>query len=470
MKVEMINPVKLIEYDNNPRLNDDAVGYVAESIKAYGFKQPIVVDKENVIIAGHTRKRAAMELGLDNVPVIRADDLTDDQVKAYRLADNKVAEFSTWDNELLDSELELIEMNMDVFGFDTETISLDSYKDLEFEEYEDNETSDDDVEVVKEIYSYDEIISDAFNYYREHGFPFPQLSLFEMKQQINKISNLPTEKLPKSNVGYKVADTYHKHRFEGSAIGMRSPLQSFDIDKSLTKALKMDYPNIKKDAINFIYLVNGTQANANFRPAFCKYILDVYGNKGKKYLDPCMGYGGRFVGFLASDFETYVGTDPSTKSFESNQRMKDDLITKDKKAHMYNEPFEELDLSEYENNVDIVFTSPPYFNKEVYAEDEETQSANKFKEYDDWKENFLKALIKKAHTCLKDDCYFVLNIEDITDKNNRIDLVNDSVNLAQKIGFQYIKREEFIMQKRTMVKDGKKVSQDGIESVLIFRK
>lgn len=104
-------------YENNPRFNDEAVEYVAESIKQYGWKQPIVVDVSGVIIAGHTRYKAAKLLGMDTVPVLVASDLTADQVKAYRLADNKVSDYSQWDNKLLLQELD--EIPDDMFtGFD----------------------------------------------------------------------------------------------------------------------------------------------------------------------------------------------------------------------------------------------------------------------------------------------------------------------------------------------------------------
>lgn len=86
-KVQDIRP-----YENNPRKNDDAVKYVAESIRQFGFKVPIIIDKEGVIVAGHTRYKASLKLGLEEVPCIIADDLTPEQVKAFRLADNKTAE------------------------------------------------------------------------------------------------------------------------------------------------------------------------------------------------------------------------------------------------------------------------------------------------------------------------------------------------------------------------------------------
>lgn len=118
MEIKQIRLKHLKEYENNPRQNDEAVDKVAESIKKFGFKVPIIVDNDLEIIAGHTRKKAALKLGLDEVPVIVADDLNDEQIKAFRLADNKVAEFSEWDMELLMSELEEIEIDMENFGFD----------------------------------------------------------------------------------------------------------------------------------------------------------------------------------------------------------------------------------------------------------------------------------------------------------------------------------------------------------------
>lgn len=105
-------------YENNPRNNDDAVEVVKKSIEKFGFKVPLVIDKNNVIVCGHTRAKACIELGIKKVPCVIADDLTDEQIKAFRLADNKVAEASTWDYNLLDFELDAIKgINMEDFGF-----------------------------------------------------------------------------------------------------------------------------------------------------------------------------------------------------------------------------------------------------------------------------------------------------------------------------------------------------------------
>lgn len=115
---------ELIPYAKNPRKNDQAVDAVAASIKEFGFKVPIVIDGDGVIVAGHTRLKAALLLGLETVPCVVADDLTEDQIKAFRLADNKTAELAEWDYALLDEEIaELTDIDMSQFGFDTQIMA-----------------------------------------------------------------------------------------------------------------------------------------------------------------------------------------------------------------------------------------------------------------------------------------------------------------------------------------------------------
>lgn len=110
---------EVIPYANNPRDNSNAIDKVAESIREFGFKVPIVIDKDNVIVAGHTRVAAAKLLGMTEVPAVMADDLTDEQIKAYRIADNSTAELAGWDFGKLDKELESIQdIDMTKYGFE----------------------------------------------------------------------------------------------------------------------------------------------------------------------------------------------------------------------------------------------------------------------------------------------------------------------------------------------------------------
>lgn len=118
IQIEMIPLKQLVPYRNNPRKNDGAVDYVKNSILQFGFKVPLVVDRDNVIVCGHTRYKAAVKLNLREVPCVRADDLDEAQVQAFRLADNKVAEKSRWDVDRLEIELDnLPDIDMSLFGF-----------------------------------------------------------------------------------------------------------------------------------------------------------------------------------------------------------------------------------------------------------------------------------------------------------------------------------------------------------------
>lgn len=135
MKIIYKNIDELIPYENNPRINDEAVEYVKNSIKEFGFKVPVVIDKDNVIIAGHTRIKASKELGIKDIPCIIADDLTEEQVKAFRLADNKVSEKSMWDYTKLDEELEsILDIDMSIFDFDINNDDLSIELDYDLEE------------------------------------------------------------------------------------------------------------------------------------------------------------------------------------------------------------------------------------------------------------------------------------------------------------------------------------------------
>ena len=126
-------PIKdIVPYARNPRDNKSAVQYVKASIKEFGFKNPVILDRKNEIVAGHTRILAAKELGMVEVPCIRADDLTEEQVRAFRIADNKVSEVSTWDETLLDLELLDIGIDMSQFGFEGD-IDLNAEKTVERE-------------------------------------------------------------------------------------------------------------------------------------------------------------------------------------------------------------------------------------------------------------------------------------------------------------------------------------------------
>ena len=146
MKIVNVKLEELKPYEKNPRKNDKAIDFVANSIKEFGFKVPLVIDKNYVIVAGHTRYQASKKLGLTEVPCLIADDLTDEQIKAFRIADNKTNDMAEWDDALLGDELkELVDsFDMTNFGFGEFEISMLT---------EDMEPDDYDKDLIKEYSS-----------------------------------------------------------------------------------------------------------------------------------------------------------------------------------------------------------------------------------------------------------------------------------------------------------------------------
>ena len=119
MQIEMLPIEAIREYERNPRLNEEAVQPVADSISAFGFRVPVIVDTDNVLVAGHTRLKAARQLDMTEVPAVRADDLTPEQIRAFRVADNKLHELSSWDVERLAAELgdlQVLEVDLESLG------------------------------------------------------------------------------------------------------------------------------------------------------------------------------------------------------------------------------------------------------------------------------------------------------------------------------------------------------------------
>ena len=144
VKIKAVPVVDLKEYGNNPRKNKKAVEAVAKSIDNFGFKNPIIIDKDGVIIAGHTRKAAAEQLGLDVVPCIIADDLTPEQAAAFRLADNKTAELSEWDDDKLAEEIKALAdfpVDLSEFGFDLS--EFEERQEVTEDDYEEEEEAED---------------------------------------------------------------------------------------------------------------------------------------------------------------------------------------------------------------------------------------------------------------------------------------------------------------------------------------
>lgn len=169
MQVIDVELSKLKEYENNPRFNDNAIEAVRNSIASFGFKTPIIIDKDFIIVAGHTRKKAAEALGLKTAPCIIADDLTEEQIKAFRLVDNKTAELAEWDTEKL--ELELLNINIDMSEFRFDKVVFDEFTtDFSLPEDDKPQTRTITLSLCEEQYTLCESVIDYFSDKIEHSY------------------------------------------------------------------------------------------------------------------------------------------------------------------------------------------------------------------------------------------------------------------------------------------------------------
>ena len=331
------------------------------------------------------------------------------------------------------------------------------------------ELIDDGVKTI--LFNQEDILESAFQYFREKGFPYPHMPLFRCKMELNDLANLKQADCLNSRIGYRIADTYNTHRFHSSAAGMSSPYHSFMDDTRLKKVLQKQFQSSGKfeyGYLGFMSLVNGTQACSNFRPAFAKMLYNQYCPKGGVVFDSSTGYGGRLTGFLASHCSEYHVTDPNTLTHAANTKLANDLKG-DKKVNLYNFPAEDLDIEHIRESCDFSFSSPPYFSKERYS-DEETQSWKRYPEYEQWLQGFLKPVIKKSFDVLKSGSYFVWNIEDVILKTKKYPLVEPSIEFGKEIGFEYVRTDRFALAPRTRVVEGVKTIIQASEAVIVFIK
>lgn len=255
MKVILKKLTEIHPYERNPRKNEEAVDYVANSIKEFGFKVPIVIDKNGIIVAGHTRYKAAKKMNLKEVPCVVADDLTEEQIKAYRLADNKVAEFSEWDFELLDMELENIcEIDMLDFGFDFK---------------EELETEEDDYNVeqaLEEIYEPKTKIGDIYILGNHRLMCGDSTNI----QDIKKLMNGNIADLVVTDPPYNVA---YEGKTKETLTIKNDNMESEEFNLFLTKAFQTIETSLKKGGAFYIWYAS--REHINFESALNKVGLEV---------------------------------------------------------------------------------------------------------------------------------------------------------------------------------------------------
>ena len=372
MEIINVKTTDLQEYVNNPRDNDAAVDAVAESIKQFGFKVPIIVDRDGVIVAGHTRKKAAERLGLADVPCIVADDLTPEQIKAFRLADNKTGELAEWDFAALEkelAELTAFDVDMSAFGFDEgifDEMESENYLDkFKSENYKSGSLSD--------------------------RYIVPPLSILDTRQGYwqdrKKMWLEKTGNLNETRDG------------EFGRFG----------DSEMMTELK-----------------GGT---SNFDPVLAEIVYKWFCVDGGKIIDP---FGGEQTkGVVAGElgFHYYgceIRADQVALNIEKTKEYAD--------VHYFCGDSNDIDKVIDGDDFDLCFTSPPYYDLEVYSDDDMSSLGT----YEEFMKQY-KNIFKKCYDKLKDDSFLVVKVGEIRDKKSGIyrNFVGDNIRIMNEIGLKY---------------------------------
>lgn len=316
-----------------------------------------------------------------------------------------------------------------------------------------------------------EEVEKLFKYYREHGFPNYERSSYNHKKELDKIIKFNEDTifnnrdLGQTMHGCGFLWTFFPHwidvRYKTEKKTLR---ENWDNDDKLRSLILKTY----KWQLKFgrgVFTTNRIRQNAkvycskqsvsNFRPTVAKYIYNNFGNKGVVW-DMSAGWGGRLLGFLASDCKKYIGTEPSTQSFNGLLEIKE----------IYNYVNKEIELqcigSENfipKEKVDLCFTSPPYFDTEEYSQ-EETQSFKAHPTKKQWIKGFLKQTISNCKFSLKDNGYMIINISN-TKSNDWIE--QETIKIAKREGFKFINTYYLVLS--SIAGNGKKR-----EPIFIFKK
>lgn len=412
-KIKYTNPNNLKPYENNPRINDLTVDKVCESIKEFGFTNPILVDPDMIIIAGHTRRESALKLGLERVPYIINDTLTQEQVKAYRIADNKLAQYSDWDINLLKMELdELAEIDFDlsVIGFDA----------VELDEMLAYTTTDN-------IMSYE--TKDGSLAKR---FVAPPFSVLDVRQ------------------GYWID---RKREWLGLGIKSECSREGIVTIKNVCGMLKEDIPTVSV-----------------FDPVLCECMYKWFNIKNGSILDPFAG--GSVRGIVAEKLGyKYTGIELREEQVQANFDNARDLNCE---PTWINDDSLNMDNHIDDNTVDMIFTCPPYANLEVYSDMEEDLSNM---EYDSFLDVYGKIIKKASNKLKDDRFFIIVVGEVRDKKTGVYkNFVADTIQKCIDAGLRYYNEMILITSISTLAlraarqfNAGRKIGK-GHQNVLVFYK
>ncbi len=276
-----------------------------------------------------------------------------------------------------------------------------------------------------------QIVELLFQYYRRIGFPHSFLTDEQKENRIGRIIKskeilLENNNLQQNHQGIDLANSYHPHMMEAHySSGENSSMETFSDDNRLrdciNRWLELDKIPNHAGMRRILKTRNGTRSVGNFKPIIAKFIYNEYCSVNGRVLDPCAGYSGRLAGCIASNRNLfYHGIDPNGLTAVGNMKMASYFSTQydilGERIYKYDFRFDigmaEKVMPTIMEKYDLVFTSPPYFNIEIYSEDK-NQSCNKYKEYKQWLNSFLYKIVNESYRLLKDDGRMILNVKNI---------------------------------------------------------
>lgn len=314
--------------------------------------------------------------------------------------------------------------------------------------------------------------ADVFEHFREHGFPYFDLTQLDIDKIFTKLCDFDTDNVLLENdelkqymLGLNLANYFMPHMFEVRCQHFRSPLDCFNDDELLKIAIdkRVRYGDNMSDAgmRKALSFTNGTHKVSNFRPTIAKYIYDNYANGGT-VLDFSSGYGGRLLAALASEnVFNYIGFDPATKTFAGLKNMLDYVGNGTTNTFLYNYPFEDCEsiVDSHSQEIDLCFSSPPYFNTERYS-NEDTQSYKRYPTVHQWNTGFLEKTTDICYNKLRDNGYYIINVANTRTHET---LEADTVRIAEERGF--VLQHTYKMRLSSLMGKGFKY-----EPIFVFKK
>lgn len=311
-----------------------------------------------------------------------------------------------------------------------------------------------------------EYVNNVFKYYRQHGFPYYPTDKITRDKNFDKFITyngvvLENKKLKQTMHGLNLAWSYFPHMWEIQCNGLKTPMDLFNDDEMLkaviSKRMRMGDNMSDAGLRKMLKIYTGTQCVSNFRPTSAKALYDEFAPDGVVY-DMCCGFGGRLLGFIGSKAKTYIGTEPSSKTFDGLNNLKKDYGS-NKDIQLYKCGSEDFTFQK-DNSVDFCFTSPPYFDCEHYS-DEGTQSYIKFNTKQSWINGYLKQTFDNCYRMLKPNKFMAINIANVKSFK---DLEENTIQTAITAGFEYTDKYFYCLSSLSHKSDFK------YEPVFLFKK